>query len=126
MIWKPATIEQVKAIVSAESTHFDAEQAAAYERFRVEPFPGKLFRFDRWENAVIVARNGERVIYWEDVEEGFNESPATGDRILERWCNQDRLGVALNRWIEGREGPPNLGGPKPKPSAPARNQSSTS
>ena len=42
-------------------------------------------------------------MYWEDVEEGFNISPLTPDgRVLEHWCNQDDLGIALNHWIEGR------------------------
>jgi hypothetical protein len=64
MTWKPATIEEVKAIVAEESRHFDAEQAAIYERCRVEPVLAKLFRYDQWESVVIVARNGDRVIYW--------------------------------------------------------------
>jgi hypothetical protein len=102
MTWKPATVEEVKAIVAEESRHFDAEQAAIYERCRVEPVLAKLFRYDQWESVVIVARNDDRVIYWEDIDEGFNESSAIGDRILEHRCNQDMLGVALNRWIEGR------------------------
>lgn len=113
MTWKPATIEQVKAIVAQASASFDAEQCVAFERYRVEPFVAKLHRLDEWEDAVVVARKDDRVIYWEDVEEGFNESPMADDRILEGWCNQDMLGVALNRWIEGREGPSNFGGPEP-------------
>jgi hypothetical protein len=26
----------------------------------------------------------------------------SNDQILEHWCNQDGLGVALNAWIDGR------------------------
>jgi hypothetical protein len=55
------------------------------------------------ETVIVVARKGKEVIYWEDVEEGFNLSPVAEDgRILEHWCNQDELGLALNAWVEGR------------------------
>lgn len=113
MIWRPATIEQVKAIVAEESALFDAEQSALFERFRVEPFIARLYRAGQWEGAVVVARKDDRVVYWEDVEEGFNESPIEDGRILQHWCNQDRLGVALNHWIQGRQGPPRFGKPEP-------------
>jgi hypothetical protein len=50
------------------------------------------------------------VIYWEDIEEGFNLSPiAPNGHILEYWCNQDPLQVALNAWVEGRAQPVRLG-----------------
>jgi hypothetical protein len=66
------------------------------------------------ENVVVAARRGEEVIYWEDVEEGFNLSPIAPDgRILEHWCNQDALGLALNAWIEGRERPRAIGPGQP-------------
>jgi hypothetical protein len=62
------------------------------------------------ESVVVVARRGNDVIYWEDVEDGFNISPVGPDgRILEHWCNQDELGVALNAWIRGRGRAGNLG-----------------
>jgi predicted esterase YcpF (UPF0227 family) len=55
------------------------------------------------ESVVVVARKGDEVIYYEDVEEGFNVSPISQEgRILEHWCSQDELRFALNAWIEGR------------------------
>jgi hypothetical protein len=49
------------------------------------------------ESVVVIARNGDQVIYYEDVEDGFNVSPISPDgRVLEHWCNQDELGFALN------------------------------
>jgi hypothetical protein len=59
---------------------------------------------------VVAARQGDEVIYWEDVEEGFNVSPVgEGGRILEHLCNQDELRHALNAWIDGRERSTKLG-----------------
>jgi hypothetical protein len=49
---------------------------------------------------VVVARNGGEVVYWEDVEEGFNLSPIDNNGlIVEHSCNQDDLGIALRPWL---------------------------
>jgi len=54
-------------------------------------------------SVVVVARKGDEIIDWEDFEEGSNLSPVAPDGgVLEHWCNQDELKLALNGWIEGR------------------------
>ena len=101
--WQPATIEQVNEVVARDVKDCDAEQLAAFAKYRVEPFSVPIVRRGQTESVVVVARNGDQVIYWEDVEEGFNVSPISPDgRVLEHWCNQDELRFALNAWIEGR------------------------
>jgi hypothetical protein len=101
--WQPATIEEVNEIVARDLKEFDAEQLVAFERYRLEPFSAPIVRYGKTERVVVVARNGDQVIYYEDVEDGFNVSPISPDgRVLEHWCNQDELRFALNAWIEGR------------------------
>ncbi len=101
--WQPATIENIKLIVATGLSACDAEQRAAFERYRVEPFRAPIVRYGETGTVVVVARNGNEVMYYEDVEEGFNVSPiAPEGLILEHWCNQDELPFALNAWIEGR------------------------
>jgi hypothetical protein len=82
-------------------------------RFRlhsVEPYRAAILRYGNLESVVVIARRDDKVIYWEDVEEGFNVSPISDDgRILEHWCNQDELRHALNAWIDGRERSARLG-----------------
>jgi hypothetical protein len=101
--WRPATVEAVNEIVQKDLAACDAEQKAAFDRYSVEPHPAPILRYGRIETVIVVARKGNEAVYWEDVEEGFNTS-AVDDKatIAEHWCNQDTLGVALNRWIEGR------------------------
>jgi hypothetical protein len=107
---KATAIEEVKAIVQSELSGLDDEQSAVFQRYGVEPYLASILRCGEMDNVVIVARREGEVIYWEDVEEGFNVSPVGDDgRILHHWCNQDELGLALNSWIEGRQGPPKLG-----------------
>jgi hypothetical protein len=69
----------------------------------VEPYIAPITRYGNSDTVVVVARNGNEVIYYEDVEDGFNVSAVgPGGEILEHWCNQDELKFALNYWIEGR------------------------
>ena len=104
MEWKPTSAEEVRKIVERELANCDREQLAIFRRFAVEPYLAPILRYGEMDNVVVVARKGEEVIYWEDVEEGFNVSPTgEGGRILEHLCNQDELRHALNAWIDGRE-----------------------
>jgi hypothetical protein len=101
--WKSATVEAVNKIVQKDLTACDAKQKAAFDRYSVEPHPAPILRYGQIETVIVVARKGNEVVYWEDVEEGFNTSPVDDEgRIVEHWCNQDTLGIALNRWVEGR------------------------
>ena len=101
--WQPATIEEVNDIVAGDLKDCDAEQLATFGKYRVEAFSAPIVRYGQPESVVVVARNGDQVIYYEDVEDGFNVSPISPDgRVLEHWCNQDELRFALNAWIEGR------------------------
>jgi hypothetical protein len=110
MEWKPPTVEAVKKIIQDDLPACDDEQIAAFEKYAVEPYLAPILRYGKLESVVIVARRGAEVIYWEDVEEGFNLSLVAPDgRILEHWCNQDDLCCALNAWIDGRSLPGKFG-----------------
>jgi len=51
--------------------------------------------------VVIVAQRGEEVIYWEDVEEGFEISWLDSNgQILDPGGNQNDLRIALDGWAE--------------------------
>ena len=104
--WKPASVEEVKRIVKKDLARFDAKQRAVFQQYKVEPYTASIVRYGNPETVVIVAQRGNEVIYWEDVEQGFNLSRITDKGlILEHWCNQDDLGLALNSWIEERPRP---------------------
>ena len=93
----------MRDILRADLEKCDPQQIAAFRQYGVEPYFAPIQRYGKLENVVVVARKSEDVIYWEDVEEGFNISPVGPDGlVLEHWCNQDDLGIALNEWIDGR------------------------
>ena len=108
--WKPATIAEVNEIVARDLKVCDIEQLAAFKKYRVEAFTAPFMRYGKMESVVVVARNGDQVIYWDDVEDGFNVSPIGPDgMVLEHWCNDDELRFALNAWVDGRGLPGKLG-----------------
>jgi len=103
MEWKSAKIETVRKIVEGDLTNCDDAQLTTFQKYSVNPYLAPIVRYGNKESVIVVARKGDEVIYWEDVEEGFNVSPVAADgRILEHSCNQDDLALALNRWVEGR------------------------
>lgn len=108
--WQPATIEYVKQLVARDLRDCDAEQSALFKRCAVEAYAAPLTRYGNRDTVVVVARNGDEVIYYEDIDYGFNVSPiGPNGEILEHWCNQDELKFALNYWIEGRQPPGKFG-----------------
>jgi hypothetical protein len=100
MEWTPAAIEDVKRIVSNDLATCTKEQHAEFQRYAILPAFAAILRYGKREEVVVVAKKQNEVIYWEDVEEGFNISLLADDgSILEHYCNQDSLGTALNRWM---------------------------
>ena len=104
MDWEPATIDAVKDIVKAHLKQFNSQQIAIFRQYSVEPYFASIVRYGKAESVVVVAQKSDEVIYWEDVEEGFNISlTGPGGHVLEHCCNQDELGVALRRLIQSRQ-----------------------
>jgi hypothetical protein len=98
---KPATIDEVTAILMADLKKCDHQQIAIFRRYSVEPYFAPIVRYGIADKVVVVAQKSFDVIYWEDVGEGFNTAPTgPGGRVLEHSCNEDDLGVALHRLVQ--------------------------
>lgn len=99
MEWTSATIDEVKKIIEADLKNCDKGQIATFERYAVQPYRAPILRYEKLESVVVVARRGTEVMYWDDVEEGFNISRMAEDgMVLDSGANQDDLAVALNAW----------------------------
>jgi len=97
MEWHPTTVDALQKIIEGDLKECDDEQVSAFKKYAVEPYAAPILRYDEMENAVVVARRGDEVIYWEDVEEGFNLSPLSPDgRILEHW-QSGRIALCAQR-----------------------------
>ncbi len=110
MHWKPADIETVKQIVESNPASCDGEQIRALRKYATEPYFAAINRYGKMERVIVIARCEDEVIYWEDIEEGFNISSVdTAGQILKHGCNQDTLGLARNAWMKGRTKLPRVG-----------------
>jgi hypothetical protein len=108
--WRPANVEEVERIVQQDLLACDAAQVSAFKQYAVTPYHAPITRYGRNESVIVIARREYEAIYWEDVEEGFNISTlGSQGEILEHSCNQDRLGLAVNAWIETRKRPTRIG-----------------
>ena len=100
MDWSPASVKEVEKIIQADLGSCTEQERVTFERYAVPLFTVPILRFGKIESVVVVARDGDEVLYWEDVEEGFNTSSLTKDGLIaERFCNQDNLGAAIARWL---------------------------
>lgn len=98
MDWSPASIEEVNKIIEAGLSSCTERESALFKLYAVPPFAAPILRYGQPETVIVVARKGDEVMYWEDVEEGFNTSLLRDNRIIDHSCNQDSLGAAIARW----------------------------
>jgi len=97
--WRPATKDEVDRIVAAECAGLSPELRVLWERIRTRVRPAEIARYGKREIVFVVAEEGNRAIYWEDIESGFNISTLDEQgRLLEHGCDQDGLAIALHKW----------------------------
>lgn len=98
--WAPISADQLVALLSRELLRCSPEQRALFEGFRVPMRKASINRNGAVETVYIVAQKEESVIYYDDVEEGFNLS-LLGPRgeIAVQGFEQWELRHALNNWV---------------------------
>lgn len=117
MKWEPLTEATLWDYVNDAFSRMNAEQRKIWEAIKIPPSKWRLDSFGEpgggfWVVAVI----GSSVIWYNDIEEGFNQSSYSEfGKIDEYWCNQDQLERAVQNVINllkdgyfasGRAGPP--------------------
>ena len=112
MSWKPMDERELDALVAANLADCPEHERQLFARFRV---PARKWQLSPWGDEGggfwVVAVHRDRVLWYNDIEEGFNVSKyEVAGQIPEGeyWCNQDTLCWALPRLI---------GDPGPRPGA---------
>ena len=77
-----------------------AGAAAVFERYKVVPYLADMDRLGAIETVFVVAKPGGVVLYYEDVEEGFNISSLLADGAIaspgyEQWALRHVLPFGL-------------------------------
>jgi hypothetical protein len=99
--------DELHAIIHADLADCSADVRDLFDRYRIVPARVLFARPTTLESAFVVARRGDEVIYYEEVEGGFNSSLLDdAGRIAEHWFGQDSLCGALWPWLsQQKDGP---------------------
>lgn len=106
MDWKPISEEEIRSLIDSACVRMNAEQRRVWEKIRVDPVKWSQ---DPWGNEGkgfwVVALIGQHVVWYNDIEDGFNLSAYESHGTIEEyWCNQDQLEWAVQNIINGLQG----------------------
>ncbi|MDQ1091200.1 hypothetical protein QE400_000613 [Xanthomonas sacchari] len=98
--WKPITADELSQLIERELAGCNNTQQEAFKQIRMAPRATSIVRGGNVESVFVVAERGNEVLYYEDVEEGFNVSPLDSNGVIanpgfEQW----ELGGALHHWL---------------------------
>lgn len=117
MEWKPISEGELWDLINAAYENMTPTQRKIWEIIKVTPVKWNEESMGRLGNGFwVVAIIGSSVIWYNDIEGGFNQSSYNScGEIAEYWCNQDELQFAVQNVINllndgyyssGRAGPP--------------------
>ena len=99
MVWKPLSRDELKSTIARELAECSEEQRAYFKRVAFEPTKWSQSPYgDEGGGFWAVAADDNRVLWYNDIEDGFNVSTYTDWGTIpanEYWCNQDELKFAL-------------------------------
>lgn len=113
MAWKPISLEELESQIVRGLREADGETREFYERFARYPVKWQLHPWgDVGGGFWIVAVYDDRVLWFNDIECGFNVSTFQHEGLIptdQYWCNQDEIRWALAALRDGgagKSGPP--------------------
>ena len=97
MDWTPVSKERFDEILSGEISSLVPDMQRLYEQYAVEPFQLPCIRDQgaAREQVFVVAKKGNRLLYFDDVEEDFGVTILDEDGVMREWGNYGPLVRAL-------------------------------
>ena len=87
--WQPITVIQLEELVANQLAICTPEHQKIFEAIRVPFYQVPIHRLGKIENVFVVAAFANLVLYYEDIEEGFEiQELSEGGEILNQGCNQ--------------------------------------
>ena len=115
MTWRPKSLAELQALLSRDLLECSEQQREFFRRIRITPAKWRLSPWgDSGGGFWAVAVHLDRVLWLNDIEDGFNVSRFDVEAEIPRseyWCNQDPLRWALPR-LQGEPGT-RIGPPEP-------------
>lgn len=100
--WKPISLTELYARVQKTETDLDGELWNFWQLIRIDPVKWAEDAFGKEGGGFwVVAICGTNIIWYNDIEEGFNISEYhTYGHIATYYCNQDELSWAVTRLFD--------------------------
>ena len=112
MTWEPISEEAIWDDINSSWERMDFPQRHLWESIRIDPEKWELHPWgDLGGGFWVVAILGKTVIWYNDIEHGFNRSTYTKYGTLDHyWCNQDDLEWTVQHILDGiKDGRPSGG-----------------
>ena len=98
MSWKPITKEELERELEAQCDDLSPEEMRYFSSIRVPLESVKIDRNGSIENVYIVARQQQIVIFYEDVEEGFEITKLNSQGVIDEYgANQFTIRHVINQ-----------------------------
>lgn len=105
MTWEPFSLSELERLISADLAECSEAQREYFAKVKIQPAKWQLSPWgDEGGGFWAIAIHDNRVLWWNDIEEGFNVSSfEVPGQIppIEYWCNQDPLKGALHQLASG-------------------------
>ena len=117
MDWTPLSRQELDERIAADLADCSDEARSYFQTVAVEPNKWQQSPYgDEGGGFWVIAIDHDRVLWYNDIEDGFNVSRFTSRGTIpdtEYWCNQDRIGWALPKLRTGVGATGTLGPPEP-------------
>jgi len=100
--WKPINKVEFEKLYRELYSNLTEAERKAFDRYRVEICEAKITRSEMYgdESVFVVAKNEDGVLYFDDVEYGFNISRVDeANNIMDCGCGQYTLQEAIDVWF---------------------------
>lgn len=101
-MWQPITLNELEKLLQKDLAECSAEARALFKNYAAKPGKWALSPWgDLGGGFWVVAVINKTVIWFNDIEDGFNTSVFTSEGVIDQyWCNQDSLKQALLGLVE--------------------------
>lgn len=106
MEWKQTSEVEIWDMIDKSCSRMTAQQKKLWETIKIDPVKWQQDPYgDEGKGFWVVALIGKTVIWFNDIEEGFNLSTYSEiGKINEYWCDQDDLEHAIQKLIKEIDG----------------------
>jgi len=93
--WNPITKAELEALIAKSLPACEARARALFEEIKIEPIKIRFQAGRRDDEIYVIARSGNKVVYYDDTEDAFEVGIPDTEGILRSGTGQFTLGQVL-------------------------------